>query len=101
MPSRNTGKQIPDKPAKMPALPGVKTPKPESLSMEPDVQVSEPEEMDLEKSPDITKQSRIVDRKDGYYVVSEKKGSNLGGPYRSRKKAVERLRQVEYFKHKK
>lgn len=26
-------------------------------------------------------------------------GKNLGGPYKSRKKAEERLREVEYFKH--
>ena len=34
----------------------------------------------------------------GYKVVSEK-GKNLGGPYRTRKAAVKRLQQVEYFKH--
>ena len=38
--------------------------------------------------------------KGGYKVVSEK-GRNLGGPYRSRAGAQKRLRQVEYFKHKK
>ncbi len=47
----------------------------------------------------------IVKRKDGYHVVSEKKGTdgkrkNLGGPYKSRSGAVKRLGQVEYFKHK-
>jgi hypothetical protein len=36
----------------------------------------------------------------GYKVVSEK-GKNLGGPYKSRRKAIHRLAQVEYFKHKK
>jgi hypothetical protein len=36
----------------------------------------------------------------GYRVVSEK-GKNLGGPYKSKKKAQERLKQVEFFKHKK
>ena len=35
------------------------------------------------------------------WVVVSKKGKNLGGPYRSEKKADERLRQVEYFKHRK
>jgi len=35
---------------------------------------------------------------DGFKVVSEE-GKNLGGPYPSRKQAEERLRQVEYFKH--
>ncbi len=39
----------------------------------------------------------IVKEKDGYYVKSHK-GKNLGGPY-SKKKAKERLRQVEFFKH--
>lgn len=34
----------------------------------------------------------------GYKVVSEK-GKNLGGPYKTRAEAADRLRQVEYFKH--
>jgi len=38
--------------------------------------------------------------KGGYKVVS-KTGRNLGGPYKRRSSAVRRLRQVEYFKHKK
>jgi hypothetical protein len=42
----------------------------------------------------------IVKRKDGYYVISEKTGKNLGGPYKTYKEAVKRLQQVEYFKHK-
>jgi hypothetical protein len=36
----------------------------------------------------------------GWKVVS-KKGKNLGGPYKTKAKAKKRLRQVEYFKHKK
>ena len=36
----------------------------------------------------------------GYKVLSEK-GKNLGGPYKSKKKAEKRLQQVEYFKHNK
>jgi len=36
----------------------------------------------------------------GYRVLSEK-GKNLGGPYKTKQQAVKRLRQVEYFKHKK
>lgn len=40
----------------------------------------------------------IVHKKDGFHVVSEK-GKNLGGPYSSKEKAEERLRQVEHFKH--
>jgi len=38
--------------------------------------------------------------KGGYYVLSEK-GKKLGGPYKTRKKAQERLRKVEYFKSRK
>lgn len=41
----------------------------------------------------------IVKRKAGYYVLSEKSRKNLGGPYRTREEAKERLQQVEYFKH--
>jgi hypothetical protein len=39
--------------------------------------------------------------KDGYKVVSEKTGKNLGGPYRTKAEAKKRLRQVEFFKHRK
>ena len=42
----------------------------------------------------------IKKEKSGYKVLSEK-GKNLGGPYRSKAAAQKRLRQVEYFKHKK
>lgn len=41
----------------------------------------------------------IVKKKDGWHVVSHK-GKNLGGPYKSKKEAEERLQQVEWFKHK-
>ncbi len=37
--------------------------------------------------------------KGGWCVVSES-GKNLGGPYKGRKAAEQRLRQVEHFKHK-
>ena len=37
----------------------------------------------------------------GYKVVSEKSGKNLGGPYKTKEEAQKRLRQVEFFKHKK
>jgi hypothetical protein len=43
----------------------------------------------------------IVKREDGYYVLSEKTKKNLGGPYKTREEAVERLQQVEFFKRKK
>jgi len=36
----------------------------------------------------------------GYQVLSEK-GKNLGGPYKTKAAAEKRLRQVEFFKHKK
>jgi len=39
--------------------------------------------------------------KEGYKVVSEKSGKNLGGPYKTMEEAKKRLRQVEFFKHKK
>jgi hypothetical protein len=39
--------------------------------------------------------------KGGYKVLSEKTHKNLGGPYKTKGEAEKRLRQVEYFKHKK
>jgi hypothetical protein len=39
--------------------------------------------------------------KEGYKVVSEDGKKNLGGPYKTRAAAAKRLRQVEFFKHKK
>lgn len=41
----------------------------------------------------------IRKKKDGYYVLSEKSGKNLGGPYKTKETATKRLQQVEYFKH--
>ncbi len=43
----------------------------------------------------------IVKRKKGYYVLSKKARKNLGGPYKTRAEALVRLRQVEFFKHRK
>jgi len=40
----------------------------------------------------------IVKRKAGYFVLSEKTRRNLGGPYKTREDAANRLRQVEFFK---
>lgn len=37
----------------------------------------------------------------GYRVLSEDGKKNLGGPYKTKKEAEKRLRQVEYFKHRK
>jgi hypothetical protein len=42
----------------------------------------------------------IVKGKGGYQVLSSK-GKNLGGPYRTLEEAKRRLRQVEFFKHRK
>lgn len=42
----------------------------------------------------------IVKMKGGYKVVSTK-GKNLGGPYKTLEGAKKRLRQVEFFKHRK
>jgi hypothetical protein len=42
----------------------------------------------------------IKKTKDGYKVLSEA-GKNLGGPYKTKKAAEKRLRQVEFFKHRK
>jgi hypothetical protein len=42
----------------------------------------------------------IVKVSGGYKVVSTK-GKNLGGPYKTLKEAKKRLRQVEFFKHRK
>jgi hypothetical protein len=42
----------------------------------------------------------IIKRKSGYQVVSSK-GRNLGGPYKTLDAAKKRLRQVEFFKHRK
>lgn len=39
---------------------------------------------------------RIRRRRGGYYVLTES-GRSLGGPYHTRTKAEERLRQAEYF----
>ncbi len=43
----------------------------------------------------------IIKREEGYYVVSEETKKNLSGPYKTRAEAVKRLREVEFFKHKK
>jgi hypothetical protein len=39
--------------------------------------------------------------KGGYKVVSETTGRNLGGLYKTLEEAKKRLRQVEFFKHRK
>jgi hypothetical protein len=42
----------------------------------------------------------IAKVKQGYQVLSSK-GKNLGGPYQTLEEAKKRLRQVEFFKHRK
>ena len=42
----------------------------------------------------------IKKTKGGYQVVSSK-GRNLGGPFKTLEVAKKRLRQVEFFKHRK
>jgi hypothetical protein len=42
----------------------------------------------------------IVKVKGGYKVLSTK-GKNLGGPYKTLEEAKKRLKQVEFFKHRK
>jgi hypothetical protein len=46
------------------------------------------------------KLAMIVKVKSGYQVLSSK-GKHLGGPYRTLEEAKKRLRQVEFFKHRK
>jgi hypothetical protein len=43
--------------------------------------------------------SKMIRKVAGGWKVLSEKGKNLGGPYASRKKAKERLAQVEKFKH--
>jgi hypothetical protein len=47
---------------------------------------------------DLQEANMIRKVKGGYKVTSEK-GKNLGGPYKTREEAAQRLKQVEYFKH--
>jgi hypothetical protein len=56
--------------------------------------------LDLRLSILLKEETMIRKVKDGYKVLSEK-GKNLGGPYKSKAEAEKRLRQVEFFKHRK
>ena len=56
-------------------------------------------EKDFSVAQSLLEIGKIVKRKDGYYVLSEKTGKSLGGPYKTYKEALKRLRQVEFFKH--
>lgn len=41
----------------------------------------------------------IVQKKDGYHLMSSDGSKHLGGPYSSREEAIRREKQVQYFKH--
>jgi hypothetical protein len=43
----------------------------------------------------------MIKKVSGGYQIVPGKGKNLGGPYRSLALAKKRLRQVEFFKHRK
>jgi hypothetical protein len=43
----------------------------------------------------------VIRKRRGGYVVVSRKGKTLSRPYRSKAAAQRRLRQIEYFKHKK
>jgi hypothetical protein len=43
----------------------------------------------------------MIKKVPGGYKVLSSKGKNLGGPYKTKEEAEKRLRQVEFFKHKK
>jgi hypothetical protein len=47
------------------------------------------------------RESKIIKKVKGGYQLSSSKGLNLGGPYKSLEEAKKRLRQVEFFKHRK
>jgi len=42
-----------------------------------------------------------IEKKDGKYFIFSKEGKKLGGPFKTRKEALKRLRQIEFFKNKK
>jgi hypothetical protein len=56
---------------------------------------------DAEREIVCRRRAMIVKVKGGYKVVSEKTKKNLGGPYKTKAEAEKRLRQVEFFKHRK
>ena len=42
----------------------------------------------------------MIKKEKGKYKVTSESGKNLGSEYKTKKEALERLRQVEYFKRK-
>lgn len=63
----------------------------------------QPEPTNVVEAETVEHKTTAVDfvrqESDGWYVYSES-GKKLGGPYSNKKKANNRLRQIEYFKHK-
>lgn len=49
----------------------------------------------------IQEDSAMIKKVKGGYKVLSESGKNLGGPYKSKAQAEKRLRQVEFFKHRK
>jgi hypothetical protein len=49
----------------------------------------------------IQEDKPMIKKVAGGYKVTSEKGKNLGGPYKSKAEAEKRLRQIEFFKHKK
>lgn len=43
----------------------------------------------------------MIKKVPGGYRVLSSKGKNMGGPYKTKKEALKRLRQVEFFKQQK
>lgn len=43
--------------------------------------------------------AKIIHRKDGWYVYNHDGTKILGGPYKTKKQALKRLKQIEYFKN--
>lgn len=56
-------------------------------------------EKDFDEAQSLLEIGKIVKHKDGYYVLSEKTGKSLGGPYKTYKEALRRLRQIEFWKN--
>jgi hypothetical protein len=53
------------------------------------------------REPMLSVRFNVIRKSAKGYSVKSEKGKNLGGPYKTRAAAAKRLRQVEYFKHKK
>lgn len=55
----------------------------------------------METSLDTNEGGEMIKKVKGGYKVLSESGKNLGGPYKSKSQAEKRLRQVEFFKHRK